>query len=284
MNRYFLTCVVLCLFQITWAQKAFVPKGKGTYATVQTTLGNFVIKLHSETHQATSSFVGLAQGKRPFLDIIKAEYVTRPFFDGLKFYDAMKSGYIASGCQENTGSISVGVGYSFVDECYRSTKTEIEGLILSEYAAAMVWANLLYPYFSSQKGNGPSKFLNDLCKNLLEKNTYSPLYKVDIELIRKELGENKKKIYKRELLFPVVYGSVCSFNKGAVNNNGSRFLIVTSKSGIPSLNGNATVFGKVIAGMDVVHQIENIIVDHKEKKVSVDKNPEITSISIKKKE
>jgi len=38
-------------------------------------------------------------------------------------------------------------------------------------------------------------------------------------------------------------------------SNGSQFYIVIPKSGTPNLNGNYTVFGKIIKGMDIAEQI-----------------------------
>jgi cyclophilin family peptidyl-prolyl cis-trans isomerase len=42
------------------------------------------------------------------------------------------------------------------------------------------------------------------------------------------------------------------------NTNGSQFFIVTKKDGTAWLNGKHTVFGKVISGLNVVHEIEQL--------------------------
>ncbi|MBN2788561.1 MAG: peptidylprolyl isomerase [Candidatus Delongbacteria bacterium] len=55
----------------------------------------------------------------------------------------------------------------------------------------------------------------------------------------------------------VDYGTIAMANAGP-NTNGSQFFIVTRKSGCDWLNGKHTVFGKVIEGLEVAHEIENV--------------------------
>ncbi len=58
---------------------------------------------------------------------------------------------------------------------------------------------------------------------------------------------------------PVVRGVMAMANSGP-NTNGSQFFIVTAKEA-PWLNGKHTVFGRVVAGQEVVDEIENVPTD-----------------------
>lgn len=55
---------------------------------------------------------------------------------------------------------------------------------------------------------------------------------------------------------PLVEGIVAMANAGP-NTNGSQFFIITAKE-TPWLQGHHTAFAKVISGMDVAHEIENV--------------------------
>ena len=56
---------------------------------------------------------------------------------------------------------------------------------------------------------------------------------------------------------PNAYAHLSMANAGP-NTNGSQFFIITKEDGAPWLNGRHTVIGKVVKGMDTVHEIENL--------------------------
>ncbi|MDA3837642.1 MAG: peptidylprolyl isomerase [Candidatus Delongbacteria bacterium] len=55
----------------------------------------------------------------------------------------------------------------------------------------------------------------------------------------------------------VDYGTIAMANAGP-GTNGSQFFIVTRKAGCDWLNGKHTVFGKVIEGLEIAHDIESV--------------------------
>jgi cyclophilin family peptidyl-prolyl cis-trans isomerase len=61
---------------------------------------------------------------------------------------------------------------------------------------------------------------------------------------------------------PLVKGIVAMANSGP-NTNGSQFFIVTAEA-TPWLQGKHTPFAKVVRGMDIVEQIENVATDERD--------------------
>lgn len=67
--------------------------------------------------------------------------------------------------------------------------------------------------------------------------------------------------------YPVDYGYLCMANAGP-NTNGAQFFIVTRKEGCDWLYGRHTVFGKVIEGMEVAEEIQNVETDPGDKPIT----------------
>jgi cyclophilin family peptidyl-prolyl cis-trans isomerase len=57
-------------------------------------------------------------------------------------------------------------------------------------------------------------------------------------------------------------------NNPQKKSNGSQFYIVENENGYPSLNGNYTVFGIVVDGIDAVHSIASVATNSKDKPLS----------------
>lgn len=84
------------------------------------------------------------------------------------------------------------------------------------------------------------------------------------EMTVKEVLESQGYSFNDELpSLPNHYAHLSMANAGP-NTNGSQFFIITAQEGAPWLDGKHTVLGKVIKGMDVVHQIENLPRDRRD--------------------
>ena len=96
-------------------ESTFEPSEDGLYAVFKTTLGTFVCRLEPEKVPVTvGSFVGLSEGTQMFRDPRTQEWVSRPFYDGLKFH-RVAAGYVVQ-AGDPLGDGTGGPGYEFIDE------------------------------------------------------------------------------------------------------------------------------------------------------------------------
>lgn len=87
----------------------------GLYAVIETTFGTLACRLEFEATPVTvGSFVGLAEGLIPFRDPRTQQWVTRPFYDGLKFHRIAHDFVVQTG--DPLGDGTGGPGYAFIDE------------------------------------------------------------------------------------------------------------------------------------------------------------------------
>ncbi|MCI9016276.1 MAG: peptidylprolyl isomerase [Clostridia bacterium] len=132
-----------------------------------------------------------------------------------------------------------------------------------------------------KNGNGTgSPMLSDLTEGGEEK-----LYAIEGEFIAN--GFNKNTLRHEEGVLSMARSDYTQLSgtltKESYNSAGSQFFIMTKNT--PSLNGLYTPFGKVIEGMEVVHNIENVEVVTRDTTAEegVDKPvnpPKITSITV----
>lgn len=93
------------------AVSAQVPELKpGLYAIFDTSMGQITAQLYEkEAPKTVTSFVGLAQGTKPWLDPKTKTMVTRPFYENLKFHRVLPEIMIQSGSISGRSTDNCGV-------------------------------------------------------------------------------------------------------------------------------------------------------------------------------
>ena len=91
-------------------------KGNGKLmATIETSMGTFHCELFGDKAPMTvANFVGLATGKKAYIDANGTKQTKKPFFDGLTFHRVIPEFMIQGGDPKGTGT--GGPGYDFNDE------------------------------------------------------------------------------------------------------------------------------------------------------------------------
>lgn len=104
-------------------------EGKGELRVrIETNQGVMVAKLFEKRVPNTvANFVGLARGKKAFLDHKTGAWVKRPFYDGLTFHRVMQRFMIQGGDPRGDGT--GGPGYKFADELYPTLKHDKPGIL-----------------------------------------------------------------------------------------------------------------------------------------------------------
>ncbi len=97
-------------------------------ATIETTKGTLTCTLFEDKAPVTvANFVGLARGTRKWKQGRGGPWVTRPFYDGLKFHRVIPGFVIQGGDQNGDGSGDA--GYEFIDEVWPGAKHDRAGLM-----------------------------------------------------------------------------------------------------------------------------------------------------------
>src|SRR6266481_2576773 len=96
------------------AQRA-AGQANGIYADFSTSMGSFTCRLeYAIAPKAVSSFIGLATGQRPWLDLPSGPARTNTFYNGLLFHRVVAGFVIQAGSPNGLGTD--GPGYVFPDE------------------------------------------------------------------------------------------------------------------------------------------------------------------------
>jgi peptidyl-prolyl cis-trans isomerase A (cyclophilin A) len=252
LKKILLTLLIVTIGAILWADETQT-------VIMKTNYGDIELELWPEIAPKTvANFVGLANGSKEWKDPQTGEMVKKPFYNGLTFHRVIKDFMIQGGCPLGTGT--GGPGYTFEDE-FPGKETVITGKIEDETTARLVFEKILMPYL--QQSKNPNIEVAKLAQKIMQQQSGQPLIGKTVEEIQKMTG-TKEPLVQVDLEKTVDYGTICMANFGP-NTNGSQFFIVTKKDGAPWLNGHHTVFGKVTKGMDVVHKIENLKTDNKDK-------------------
>lgn len=243
---------------ITLAGMLSAAESKNPVVTMVTNHGDLTIELFEKSAPETvKNFIGLAEGTKEFIDA-SGEKVTRPFYDGLIFHRVIEDFMIQGGCLLGDGR--GGPGYNFKDEINadslglqdKKVFDEVTGLheYLSVYPQQEVQQMIAKPIFE-KLGITSQEQLQEKQQELqqeLEKSTKT----LTIKALYQGLGYQ----YDDKLTsFPMKTGFLAMANSGP-NTNGSQFYINLKDNRY--LDGKHTVFGKVIAGMDVVEKIAKV--------------------------
>ena len=98
----------------------------GVYAEFETTMGKIICKIFvDEAPKTTANFIGLAEGKKEFVDPVSGKNVKKPFYDGLIFHRVIPKFMIQSG--DPTGTGRGGPGYRFEDEFHYALRFDKPG-------------------------------------------------------------------------------------------------------------------------------------------------------------
>ncbi len=128
MKSFVIACAALSLVFMLVQTAGASKLPKGLYAIFNTNMGSFTVKLFPDKAPVTvENFVGLATGKKEYMDPKTHEKKKGKFYDGLVFHRVIDSFMIQGGCPEGTGR--GGPGYRFKDEFDPSLKFNKVGLL-----------------------------------------------------------------------------------------------------------------------------------------------------------
>ena len=215
---------------------------------MHTSKGDITLELYPQCAPETvRNFLGLALGDKVFVDPATGDTAQRPFYNGLIFHRVIKDFMLQGGCPQGTGR--GGPGYQFADEI-NADSLGLDRIKVETYQPCFRDAQMLVVRRLNIRS---------------EEEFTTRAAELQAEMARvaamsvKELYAASGYQYRSDLpSLPVRRGCLAMANAGP-NTNGSQFFI--NQVDTPHLDGKHTVFGKVIAGMDVVDAIAAVPVD-----------------------
>jgi peptidyl-prolyl cis-trans isomerase A (cyclophilin A) len=250
---------LFCTLALASAALAQDPAGKPAdpVVVITTSMGEIRARLFKdEAPKTVENFVALAEGTKEWKDQ-KGETVKKPFYDGLVFHRVIANFMIQGGCPKGDGTGDP--GYKFEDE--------ISAKALGLDAAKVIEGNKPHPSMQIQR---QEDFNRNVIMPLLQKMgvTSQEEFEKRQQEIQQKLAETVPNLTVKEALENLGYkyddtrashapkkGVLAMANSGP-NSNGSQFFINLEDT--PWLAGRHTVFGEVVAGMDVVEKIGGV--------------------------
>jgi cyclophilin family peptidyl-prolyl cis-trans isomerase len=106
---------ILMLLELLLSTVLVHAQEEGLYADFTTSMGSFTCKLdYVNAPMTVANFVGLAEGSRPWLDLVTGQVHAQPFYDGLIFHRVITNFMSQSGSRNGQGTDNP--GYTFPDE------------------------------------------------------------------------------------------------------------------------------------------------------------------------
>jgi len=252
--RFYFTLAFVAVFGLTQGFSA--TSTKKTIALIKTTMGDIHVELFpNDAPETVKNFVGLAEGRKEFIDSKTGKKLKKPFYDGLIFHRVLAKFMIQGGCPLGKGTGSP--GYKFANE--------INGVSLGLDKQKVV----VNGQFNRLLGRpGGLRFMRALMAPIYKKlnitnKTEADAQKTEVTAILKKMSmldvyKNMGYVFNttRQSHAPK-RGSLAMANAGP-NSNGSQFFINVIDT--PWLTGKHTVFGQVIKGMDIVDKISKAAV------------------------
>ncbi len=249
--RTLLLVLAACLATVLAADAPPRPR-----AVIATSKGDITVELYpDECPQTVANFLALAEGTKPFVDST-GQTVTRPFYDGLIFHRVIDGFMIQGGCPKGDGS--GGPGFVFADE--------INADALGLDKARLIENDDFNRLIQYQAQDAMRLVVWPRMQELGITNQTPPAERAKLmaQVMEKIKGYSLKEFYfklgyryddKLPSSHQPVRGSLAMANSGP-NTNGSQFFINLGDT--PHLAGKHTVFGAVVAGMEVVDAIGKV--------------------------
>jgi cyclophilin family peptidyl-prolyl cis-trans isomerase len=234
-----------------------------TELLIRTSLGEIRCKLYDQACPVTvQNVIEMSEGRRAWTDPATGQQVNRPLYDGLTFHRVIPGFMIQGGDPKGNGQ--GGPGFQFKDEINAVSlgldkEMALQGDQLHPsiaYMGRQFVGTYLDPRLAG-RGIGPTSTAEE--RNAAIAAILPQLQTISLMEFYKDLG------YRYDAALPPskkpVRGVLAMANSGP-NTNGSQFFINLGDT--PHLAGKHTVFGEVVAGMEVAVAIAGVPRDERD--------------------